>query len=74
MSKYEYYEQEGVQAVVRDGDGIQMSVGNAQPIELTKEQFKAVQDTPKDFNKKFSVVKGKNGVTVKEKKNVDKNE
>ncbi len=73
MSKYEYYEQEGVQAVVRDGDGIQMSVGNAQPIELTKEQFKVIQDKPTDFAKKFQVVKGKDNMKAKE-KNVNKNE
>jgi hypothetical protein len=71
MSKYEYYEQEGMQAVTRDGDGIVISVGNTKPVELTKEQFKVVQETPADFNKKFEVTKGE----VKEKKkNVDKNE
>ncbi len=70
MSKYEYYEQEGMQAVTRDGGGVVISIGNTKPVELTKEQFKVVQETPADFNKKFEITKGK----AKEKKNVDKNE
>lgn len=74
MSKYEYYQQEGMQAVARDSDGIVISIGNQTPVELTKEQFKVIQDKPNDFAKKFQTVKGKNNITAKEKSNVDKNE
>lgn len=74
MSKYEYYQQEGMQAVARDSDGIVISIGNQTPVELTKEQFKVIQDKPNDFAKKFQTVKGKNNITAKEKSNVNKNE
>jgi len=74
MSKYEYYEQEGVQAVTRDGGGIEISVGNTQPVELTKQQFKEIKDAPSDFSDKFEIVQTDDGQIAQGVKDVDKNE